>query len=176
MRRRAHCFSVRFDNFSGTKQKKADDIQQMKEKLKDGYKVLLIHLSEIWFKLQLSNKIHYGMNTDFTMDDFENIENSYRSQIKKLEESLMAATTRYIEAFDMNNYYHSLIKSHEHEKFQFKKSNEDKDMANQQLIQKIEELKEDKKNRAYEFEIVTKENRKYLQRWQNDLCSFFPHF
>ena len=35
MRRRAHCFSVQFDNFSGTKQKKADDIQQMKEKLKD---------------------------------------------------------------------------------------------------------------------------------------------
>jgi hypothetical protein len=135
----------------------------LKEKLKDGYKTIFQHLCEIWMEIQLKNKIQKGMNTDFTIEDFNKAEILNANQFKKLEESLMTATTRYIEADDLNTYLQSLSKASEIENNELKNKIEENNSTIEQMQGEIGEMKLDKKKREFEFDILAKENKKFLQ-------------
>lgn len=138
----------------------------IKEKMKDGYKVLLRNLSTIWVQMQLNNKTERGMNTDLKAENLLDNELNFQAQIKKLEESVMTATTRYIEAFDMTSYLQGINKNLVAEKNKLQEQMDEKDEAALKFVDEIARYKREISQKTSEFEMLAKENRKFLHMFK----------
>jgi hypothetical protein len=135
----------------------------LKDRLEDGFKILFRHICEIWFEIQMANKQESGMNTDFTFSHFAIAEEAFKSKIQGMEESLLSTTTQYIEARDMNLYLQMAIKSHELETFELKTQIEDKQTEIDLLKEGIVEHKRESDIKSAEWNILAKENSKFVQ-------------
>jgi hypothetical protein len=135
----------------------------MKDKLVEGYKILLRHMGLFWKELQLASQEDRGVNTDLSREDLERLEGSYSSQMKRLEESLIVTTGKLIEATDTNNHLQVIINNTETENSKNKGLVDEYTMKIEALQEENEDLKRDKKKRLQEFEYLSKENRKFLQ-------------